>query len=63
MSHRDQLGRSITIEQTLKNDIAELEKAKYGAMAENANLKSVVAELRKENLRLTQLLQNSRGDR
>lgn len=62
MSHREQLGRSITIEQTLKNDITELEKAKYGAMAENANLKSVVAELRKENLRLTQLLQNSRAE-
>jgi hypothetical protein len=60
MSQREQIAKSISIENHLKLQIAELEKAKYGALIKNVELRKEILALKSENKNLSQLLQNSR---
>lgn len=62
MSQREQIAKSISIENHLKLQIAELEKAKYSALIKNEQLRKEISELKSENKNLTQLLQNSRAE-
>lgn len=62
MSQREQIAKSISLENQLKLQIAELEKAKYGALIKNEELRKEILELKSENKNLSQLLQNSRAE-
>lgn len=62
MSSREQLSRSISIEQSLKTNITELEKEKYEAWKRVEKLLQERTELLNQIDRLTTLLQNSRAE-
>ncbi len=52
----------ISLEQSLKNNITELEKAKYEALIRLEELKKENQDLARQVERLTTLLQNSRAE-
>lgn len=62
MSNREIIGTMISLEQSLKNNIAELEKAKYEALIRLEELKKENQDLAGQVERLTTLLQNSRAE-
>ena len=62
MSSREQLSKSISIEQSLKTNITELEKEKYEAWIRVEKLLKERTELLNQIDRLTTLLQNSRAE-